>query len=169
MMPVKCQLCAAYVRFFLISPTICMIVSILHGNVSWQCTGLLQTNNSLSPLFAVFFWRAVRDDTLPSLISTDPFCSSKLQVETKVQQFLFPYCTLLICAARAECVRVCVFGFVCTCAGFELVLPLDNHSPCVFIRAHHVQMLVCVFDRESKNQLTFQLTSAHIYCCMKDE
>lgn len=30
-------------------------------------------------------------------------------------------------------------------------------------------MLVCVFDRESKNQLTFQLTSAHIYCCMKDE
>lgn len=80
---VKCQFylqysmdCAAHIRFSH-SSTICMIVNILHESVSWQCTDLLQTNNSLSPLFAVFLWCSAWDGTLPSFISTDPFSSPK--------------------------------------------------------------------------------------------
>lgn len=105
---VTCDLfmCAPPAAIF---PSICMIVNIVHGSVSWECTGSLSTNNGLSPLSLLSFPGAQRGMTLFPLLSPRILSSSRKTVGrnkgTATLIFFSPpyllHTVTLTCAARA--------------------------------------------------------------------
>lgn len=103
------------------SPTICMIVNIVHGSVTWEFTASLSTNNGLSPLFLLSFPGAQRGMTLFPLLSPRILSSSRKTVGrnkgTATLLFFSPPYLLhtvnLTCESERLCCHWLIIHYLC--------------------------------------------------------